>query len=127
MSLRNFTALPLLTLTLLATTGTRVQARQEPAPQSDNSKANKTQSPTADDQSANPADREIIKKIRAAIHRDKDLSTYAHNIKIIAQSGKVTLKGPVRSQQEKDTLAAKATTIAGEGNVDNQLEIAPKQ
>ena len=43
-----------------------------------------------------------------AIHEDKSLSTYAHNIKIITQDGKVTLKGPVRSEDEKNNIAAKA-------------------
>jgi BON domain len=35
------------------------------------------------------------------------------NVKIIAQNGKVSLKGPVNSQQEKDTIPAKAGEIAG--------------
>jgi hypothetical protein len=39
--------------------------------------------------------------IRAAIHKDKSLSTYAHNVKIITQGGKVTLKGPIHSEAEK--------------------------
>jgi len=58
---------------------------QQPAP--DNSKTNQRDrdqsSPTADQQKMNPADRDITKKIRSAIHSDKSLSTYAHNIKII--------------------------------------------
>jgi osmotically-inducible protein OsmY len=53
------------------------------------------------------------------------MSTYAHNVKIITQDGKVTLKGPVRSEDEKTNIAKKATAIAGERNVDNQLEVAP--
>lgn len=97
---------------------------QQPAP--DNTKTNKDQgSPTADDQKSNPADRAISQKIRKAIHEDKTLSTYAHNIKIITQDGKVTLRGPVRSQEEKENLEAKAISVAGPDNVTNQLEIAP--
>ena len=73
----------------------------------------------------NPADRAITQKIRKAVHEDKSLSTYAHNIKIITQDGKVTLRGPVRSEDEKSNLQAKAAEIAGQDNVTNQLEVAP--
>ena len=100
---------------------------QQSAP--DNSKTNKRDrdksSPTADRQKMNPTDRDLAKRIRSAIVDDKSLSTYAHNIKIIAQDGKVTLKGPVRSEEEKSAIEAKATEVAGEGNVINQLEVAP--
>jgi hyperosmotically inducible periplasmic protein len=97
-------------------------ALQEP----DNTKINKDQSsPTADQQKMNPADRTLTQKIRKSIHEDKSLSTYAHNIKIIAQDGKVTLRGPVRSEDEKNNLQAKAVAVAGDGNVVNQLEVAP--
>jgi hyperosmotically inducible periplasmic protein len=97
--------------------------QQQPAP--DNTKANKDSSPTADQQSSDPADREITKKIRKAIHQDTSISTYAHNIKVITQGGKVTLKGPVRSEEEKASIASKAETVAGAGNVTNQLEVVP--
>jgi hyperosmotically inducible protein len=102
---------------------------QDPQPKPDNTKVNQrdrdSASPTADNQKMNPADRETTKKIRAAIHDDKSLSTYAHNIKVITQDGKVTLKGPVRSEDEKSNIAIKATQVAGDGNVDNQLDVAP--
>ena len=72
-----------------------------------------------------PADREMTKKIRSAIYQDKSLSTYAHNIKIITRNGAVTLKGPVRSDEEKANIEAKAATIAGQDNVRSQLTVAP--
>ena len=100
-----------------------VMQAQQPAP--DNTKANQGSTPTADQQNMNPADREITQKIRKAIHEDSAISVYAHNIKVITQNGKVTLKGPVRSEDEKKSIAAKAVAVAGEGNVTNQLEIAP--
>ena len=100
---------------------------QQPA--ADNSKTNQRDrdqtSPTADQQKMNPADRDIARKIRMALHNDKSLSTYAHYIKIISQDGKVTLKGPVRSEDEKANIEAKAAAVAGEGNVTDQLEVAP--
>ena len=109
---------------LMATPAPRPQDQQPPA---DNTKMNRDQSPTADDQKMNPADREIAQKIRKSIHEDKTLSTYAHNIKIISQDGKVTLRGPVRSDEEKANLEAKAVAVAGPGNVTNRLEIAPSK
>src|SRR5579864_8154908 len=67
--------------------------------QPDNTKMNKNDAEkdatTADQQKMNPGDRAITQKIRAEIMKDKSLSSYAHNVKIIAQDGKVTLKGPV--------------------------------
>ena len=104
----------------------RYQDNQQTAP--DNTKKNKDQtSPTADQQKMNPADRAITQKIRTAIHEDQSLSTYAHNIKVITQDGKVTLRGPVRSEEEKSNLEAKAVSVAGQENVTNQLEVAPSK
>src|SRR5580700_10959791 len=80
---------------------------------------------TADQQKMNPADRETTKQIRSAIMDDKSLSTYAHNVKIITRNGKVTLKGPVRSADEKTAIGEKATQVAGAGNVTNHLTIVP--
>jgi osmotically-inducible protein OsmY len=73
----------------------------------------------------NPADQNITKQIRSAIYKDKSLSTYAHNIKIITQDGKVTLKGPVRSADDKASIEAKAVAVAGADNVTNHLKVAP--
>ncbi len=102
----------------------RHQDSQQPA--SDNTKSNRDQPlPTADQQKMNSSDRAITQKIRKAIHEDKNLSSYAHNIKIITEDGKVTLRGPVRSEEEKDSLENKAVAVAGADNVTDQLEIAP--
>jgi osmotically-inducible protein OsmY len=111
---------------LMAMPVPRNQDNQQTAP--DNTKKNKDQtSPTADQQKINPSDRAITQKIRKAVHDDTSLSTYAHNIKIIAQDGKVTLRGLVRSEDEKRNLQAKAVAVAGKENVTNQLEIAPSK
>jgi hyperosmotically inducible periplasmic protein len=50
--------------------------------------------PTADQQKNNRSDLDLTRRIRRAIVADKSLSTSAHNVKIITQNGKVTLKGP---------------------------------
>jgi hyperosmotically inducible periplasmic protein len=93
----------------------------------DNTKVNKRDrahaQPTADQAKDNTSDREIMKQIRSAIVSDKSLSTYAHNVKIIAQHGKVTLKGPVHSDDERKSIEAKAVEVAGSGNVTNQLSV----
>ena len=57
---------------------------------------------------------------------DKSLSTYAHNVKIVAHGGTVTLKGPVRTEEEKKTVEAKATEVAGAGKVTNNISVVPK-
>ena len=78
---------------------------------------------TADEQGQSPADIDLTQKIRRAIVDDDSLSTYAKNIKIITKDGMVTLKGPVRSEQEKSTIEAKATAVAGTAKIKNQIEV----
>jgi hyperosmotically inducible protein len=97
----------------------------------DNTKVNKADrakgAVTADQQKESTADRDLAKKIRQAVVGDKSLSTYAHNVKIVAQDGQVTLKGPVRSEAEKTSIAAKATEIAGADKVTNEITVTPAQ
>jgi osmotically-inducible protein OsmY len=80
--------------------------------------------PTADQQHNDATDRELTRSIRHALMQDKDLSSYAHNVKIITQDGEVTLKGPVRTANEKRVVESKATEIAGTGHVTNQMTVA---
>ena len=58
-------------------------------------------------QKENASDRELTQKIRHALMQDNALSSYAHNVKVIVQYGQVTLKGPVRSENEKRTVETK--------------------
>ena len=98
-------------------------------PPADNTKVNTRDrakgAVTADQQKDNATDRDLTQKIRRALMRDKSLSTYAHNVKVVAQGGQVTLKGPVRSDRERQTIEAKAVEVAGAGHVTNQISIAP--
>src|SRR3984893_10740294 len=80
---------------------------------------------TADQQKDNATDRDLTQKIRRALMQDKALSTYAHNVKVIAQGGQVTLKGPVRSEDERKVVESKAIEVAGAGHVTNQISVAP--
>jgi hypothetical protein len=93
----------------------------------DNTQVNKRDrahsEPTADQAKEATSDREIMRKIRRAIVSDKSLSTYGHNVKVIAQHGKVTLKGPVHSDDERKNIEAKAVEVAGAENVINQLSV----
>jgi len=101
---------------------------QEP----DNTKVNKRDrnrsEPTADQQKGNVSDRDLTKRIRQSIMADKSLSTYAHNVKVISQNGVVTLKGPVRSEEEKKTIASKAMEVVGSGGrVNNEMSVKPER
>ena len=97
----------------------------------DNTKRNSAEqnksSNTAEKQSNSKDDLALTQKIRQAVMKDGSLSLNAKNVKIITQDGKVTLKGPVDSEQEKDTIATKAAEIAGKDKVDNQLEVKAKK
>jgi osmotically-inducible protein OsmY len=102
------------------------QQGSQPAP--DNTKVNqrdRNASDTADQQKENQSDRELTRQIRRAIMQDKSLSTYAHNVKIVAQGGSVTLKGPVKSEEEKMAIEKKAAEVAGgPEKIQSQLEVA---
>jgi hyperosmotically inducible protein len=101
-------------------------AQQTPA---DNTKVNERDrakgAVTADQQKENTSDRTITQNIRKSLMKDKTLSTYAHNVKIVSINGEVTLKGPVRTEDEKRIVAEKAAVVAGEGKVINEITIAP--
>lgn len=98
--------------------------------QPDNTKVNQrdrsSAEPTADGQKMNSADQKLTASIRKSILDDKSLSTYAHNIKIISQDGSVTLKGPVRSEDERKSIVSKATAVAGSaGKINDELSVKP--
>ncbi len=99
------------------------------APKADNTSVNQRDrdaaQPTADQQKENKSDRETASQIRRSIVKDKSLSTDAHNVKIIAQGGTVTLRGPVRTEEEKAAVEKKAAEIAGAANVKSEIEVAP--
>jgi hyperosmotically inducible periplasmic protein len=95
--------------------------------EADNTKQNSSEqnknTENAEKQSNSKDDLALTQKVRQAVMKDGSLSMDAKNVKIIAQDGKITLKGPVDSQQEKDTIGTEAGEIAGKDKVDNQLEV----
>ena len=94
-------------------------------PDADNTRMNKADQkntqPTAQNQSNEKADREPAAAVRKAIVRDKSLSTNAHNVKVVAKDGTVTLRGPVRSDDEKTKVSQLTRQVEGVSNVDDQL------
>ena len=110
-----------------ATPTPRDPATASDSTEADNTKRNSSEqnknTDTAEKQSNSKDDLALTQKIRQAVMKDGSLSMNAKNVKIIAQDGKITLKGPVDSQQEKDSIGTKAGEIAGKDKVDNQLEV----
>jgi hyperosmotically inducible periplasmic protein len=78
------------------------------------------------DQAENPTDRDITQTIRKQVVGDDNLSMQAKNIKIITSGQVVTLRGPVKSEAEKKTIADYAGRAPNVKHVDNQLEIETK-
>jgi hyperosmotically inducible periplasmic protein len=77
------------------------------------------------DQKENQADIDVTAKIRQRILETEGMSVNARNAKIITADGKVTLRGPVESDQERETIGRIAQEVAGAGNVENHLEVTP--
>jgi osmotically-inducible protein OsmY len=89
----------------------------------DNSANNKQPGMTADQQSNTTTDRTTTQSIRKALMADKSLSAYAHNVKIITRDGMVTLKGPVKSDDEKQKVVATAAQVVDPKQIDDQLTV----
>lgn len=104
-------------------------AASTPAPPSapDNSRVNARDRSgdtlTPVDQGGSEADRKLTQQVRQAVMQDSSLSFAAKNIKIITVNGKVTLRGPVKTEQERAAIDAAAKRIAGASQVENLLEL----
>lgn len=96
-------------------------------PAADNTKMNNRDkgdpAQTPQTQSNAKADRELLASVRRTIVKDKSLSVTAHNIKILVEGGVVTLRGPVKSDEEKSKVEALAKSVAGVTSVDNKVDI----
>lgn len=83
---------------------------------------------TAQGQGKAPTERERAAGIRKAVAKDKSLSTYAHNVKIVVKGDNVLLRGPVRTAEEKSAVAEHARQQAGDGAViDNRLTVKARK
>jgi osmotically-inducible protein OsmY len=96
----------------------------------DNTRVNKRDrkdaTTTPMDQGGSETDRKITQQIRKAVMDDKSLSFSAKNVKIITTDGKVTLRGTVKNDQERAAIEAAAQKVAGQGRIDNQIEVERK-
>jgi len=102
-------------------------AQENSSPAADNSGRNERdrsgETKTSGDQSNSSADIKTTAEIRRAVVDDKSLSMMAKNVKIITENGVVTLRGPVKTAEEKAKIAELAKTHAGNAKVENQLEV----
>jgi hyperosmotically inducible periplasmic protein len=78
---------------------------------------------TSGDQSNSSTDLKITQAIRQALMKDGDLSMTAKNIKVITANGQVTLRGPVKTVQEKAKIDHLAKSAAGGAKINNQLDV----
>jgi hyperosmotically inducible periplasmic protein len=78
---------------------------------------------TSGDQSNSSADLKTTQAIRQALMKDGELSTSAKNIKVITANGHVTLRGPVKTAQEKAKIDQLAKSAAGGAQIDNQVDV----
>jgi hyperosmotically inducible protein len=111
------------TVLLAAPSWAAPQATSQPDNTNANKQARNQADPTADQAKNGKTDRQLMADIRRSIMDDKSLSTYGHNVKIIAQHGKVTLKGPVHNDDEKKVIESKAAQVAGDGNVNSEITV----
>jgi osmotically-inducible protein OsmY len=120
----------LVALGALSTISFNLKAQKNSSPPSaDNTKTNQRDrsaaGPTAEQGKNNLSDRDLMQKIHRSLMDDKSLSTSAHNVKITAQNGEITLEGPVDSEEEKCVVEERATAVAGSGNVANDMSVKP--
>jgi len=114
-----------------ADSATKTPAAQgQSTPRADNTginvrdKSGATQTPQK--QTNSEADRKLLAAVRRAVVGDKTLSKSAHNVKIVSKDGVVTLRGPVRSEDEKGRVEKLAQQVAGVASVENQLDVKTK-
>ena len=137
MTIKNYAAvLTSMTVLLIAQSG-NAQSNRHPVPadrdtvtgtSNDNTRSNKDPSNsemTADSQKNDSTDLDLAQQIRKGIMADKALSTYAHNVKVVALGGTVTLNGVVRTAEEKSKISAIAAQVAGKAHVVDELKVAP--
>jgi osmotically-inducible protein OsmY len=93
-----------------------------PADNTDKNERDRGAALTPGDQGGSEADRTVTQQVRQGVVADETLSTTATNVKIITVDGVVTLRGPVKTPQEKAAIAAIAQRVSGVKRVDNQLE-----
>ena len=108
-------------LSLAAFAADNEKAKPDNTATNERDRSGKTQ--TSGDQSNSSADLKITQDIRRALMKDRELSTTAKNIKVVTANGQVTLRGPVKSAQEKAKVDQIARSAAGGAQIEDQLEV----
>jgi osmotically-inducible protein OsmY len=120
----------LLALTCLSALSVAALAADDEKVNPDNTAKNERdrsgETQTSGDQSNSSADLRITQAIRQALMKDGELSTTAKNIKVITANGQVTLRGPVKTAQEKAKIDQIAKSAAGGAQIQDQLEVTNK-
>jgi len=117
--------LPVLCLSILTFSAL---AQDKPADNSARNEEDRSgETKTSGDQSNSPEDIKITAAIRRAVMKDQSLTMTAKNVKIITVSGLVTLRGPVKSAEEKTKINQLAKAAAPGAQIDNQLEVKESQ
>ncbi|HEX5103193.1 MAG TPA: BON domain-containing protein [Pirellulaceae bacterium] len=122
----------------IATDESPVPDAQAPGTQATNDPANQPAEPdntavnerdadgatkTPIDQDESQADVSTTAKIREQITSQEGMSINARNVKVMTSNGRVTLRGPVDSSAERETIERIAQDVAGAANVDSQIEV----
>lgn len=81
---------------------------------------------TPADQGNSATDVTLTRDIRRAVVALDGLSVNGKNVKIVTVNGRVTLRGPVGTAEEKAKIVAIAHRVAGAANVDDQLEVVAR-
>ena len=110
-------------LTAVSLTAIAADDKTKPDNTAINERDRSDETKTSGDQSNSSAGLNTTQAIRQALMKDGKLSTTAKNIKIITANGHVTLRGPVKTAQEKAKIDQLAKLAAGGAQIDNQLDV----
>src|SRR6267142_4758809 len=117
----------LLAITCLSALSLAALAADDEKSKPDNTATNERdrsgETKTSGDQLNSSADLKTTQAIRQALMKDDALSMTAKNIKVITANGRVTLRGPVKTAQEKAKIDQLAKSVAGGAQIDNQLDV----
>ena len=119
---RTFLTLACLSAFTLAASGADNE-KSKPDNTATNERDRSGETKTPGDQSNSSADLKVTQAIRQALMKNSELSTTAKNIKIITANGQVTLRGPVKTAQEKARVDQIAKSAAGGAQIDDQLDV----
>jgi len=107
--------------------------QKQQAVQSDTSAAEQSTSrPTGDTLSVNiqgstSADQPVAQRIIEKVRADSSLSGVLPLVRINVEDGKATLKGTVKTEEQKEQIEKSVEEVSGVTSVDNQLKVSATQ